>query len=153
MKFSHQVDHDQHRLLTTFTGEISFHDAAAHIEQREKLGALGYDQLIDFSHAIIAMTNGELKRLAHVMKQKAEAGSPGRTALLAVGDLNFGISRMYATFAEPENVFQVFRSRREAEQWLGWTGDAEMSHALAEQKSGASTGVRSPPSCLLPLLT
>ncbi|MDX1648269.1 MAG: hypothetical protein R3263_00310 [Myxococcota bacterium] len=78
------------------------------------------DELVDL-RAIDAsrVSSGGLRRLAGVF-EKADAGEPGRVAIVAASDLAFGLSRMYQAFrSESMSEICVFRELEEARRWLG----------------------------------
>jgi hypothetical protein len=120
-KFSHHVDHNLHRLVTTWQGKILFEDVVAHYEQRDAIGAAEYDQLSDLRNARVSISTAQVERLATGILNKARTARLGRVAIVASEDVSFGMSRMFSTMVAPEYTINVFRSYAEAREWLGWT--------------------------------
>lgn len=115
-------DHDLY--VTTWIGGIDpsevgvvFGQVSAHPWWRPELDHIADLRRADFSR----ITPQDLKRLRiEVSGQRGEAPHRFRTAVIAPGDLTFGISRMYGLDEpdSPEEV-RVFRTAEEAVSWLG----------------------------------
>ena len=120
-KFSHHVDHDLHRLVTTWQGMILFEDVVAHYEERDAIGATVYDQLSDLRDARVSINTAQVERLATGILRKAKTYRLGRVAIVVSDDVSFGMSRMFSAMVSPEYTINVFRSHTEAREWLGWT--------------------------------
>lgn len=78
--------------------------------------------LWDMSQAELAHVTPEmLQKFVHRAAELGVSRRGGRTAVVAPGDLQFGLGRMSETFAEIESTpfsFCVFRSRQDAMRWL-----------------------------------
>lgn len=69
-----------------------------------------------------SITAYEIRAMAKNVKKLSHSREGGKTAIISPKDISYGLSRMYQTYAE---IFaqiinvEVFRSRLEAERWLG----------------------------------
>lgn len=76
----------------------------------------------DLTNASMAnMTMHDIKRIAVTLKKYSEKRQNGRTAFVSRQNVDFGLFRMYSSFAEIENVratFSVFRTLESAHAWL-----------------------------------
>ena len=120
-KFSHHVDYDLHRLVTTWQGKVLFEDVLAHFQQRDAIGAKGYDQLSDLRGARVSISTEQVERLAAGILRNARTCKLGRVAIVVSDDVSFGMSRMFSALVVPDYAVNVFRSYDEAMEWLGWT--------------------------------
>src|SRR5882672_8288007 len=119
-KFSHHVDHDLQRLVTTWSGTLSSEDVVAHFDQRDAIGATGYDQLSDLRNARVSINTAQVERLAAGILRKAQTCHLGRVAILVGDEVSFWMSRMFSTMVAPDYTVNVFRSHAEALEWLVW---------------------------------
>lgn len=80
------------------------------------------DVVWDFSEGSSARLSAEdLQRIVLLVKRRAAARKGGRTAMIAPGDLEYGMGRMLEVFrdlAQIEFEFRVFRSAADASRWL-----------------------------------
>lgn len=78
--------------------------------------------LWDIRKAVLNQVNkDDLKNIILATKRFAESRVGGKTALVAETDLQFGLARMYSTFAELENHpigISVFRDPQTAIDWI-----------------------------------
>ena len=79
--------------------------------------------LWDFSEARAAgkIVQGDLEKIAKMVKENQDWALHGKTALVAPSDLAFGLGRTYEMLAELEGVphpIKVFRSIEAATKWL-----------------------------------
>ena len=78
--------------------------------------------LCDLTQATIAdLTTGEIEEVIKLISQHVAARGGGKAAIIASGDVDYGLARMFGTFVEiaglPMKV-KVFRTREIATQWL-----------------------------------
>lgn len=67
----------------------------------------------------IDVTADDIRRLSAVTEEYTSLGVPVKVAIVAPGDLEFGMSRMYEMLqVRSINVLKVFRERSLAEQWI-----------------------------------
>ena len=88
----------------------------------------GYDELIDAT-AVTGFEPVSAERvhyLARVSAQMDAPPHPSKLAIVAPGEAQFGMGRMYQIYRELETkgtkVIKVFRSGDEARKWLGDAG-------------------------------
>ena len=75
-------------------------------------------RLWDLREATLGMTSAELEQLAHD-GQDREGPEPSRAAVVASGDLEFGLSRLFEVYrASDSTSIAVFRDLDEAARWL-----------------------------------
>lgn len=84
----------------------------------------------DLTNASMAnMSTHDVKRIAANLKKYSEHRENGKTAFVGHRDVDFGLFRMYASFAEIEGVqttFSVFRTLERARAWLLETEPGKM---------------------------
>jgi hypothetical protein len=89
----------------------------------------GYDELIDMSAVehVAVPSPGRVVRLASVSAGMDARMPPTRLAIIAPRDFEFGLGRMYGAHREMDSRSTkrvgVFRSRPEAQAWLGLGGE------------------------------
>jgi len=73
----------------------------------------------------VDMTADDVRRLSAVTEEYTSVGVPVKVAIVAPGDLEFGMSRMYEMLqVQSINTLKVFRERAPAERWIaGQTAD------------------------------
>jgi hypothetical protein len=110
--------------------DLTIHDVSGLISEREMYAALEkfYQQeptshlLWDMSQTVVAHVTPDMLR--GFVGRSTELGKHrqgGRTAIVATEDLQFGLARMSAAYAEFQSApysIRVFRSREEALRWL-----------------------------------
>lgn len=78
--------------------------------------------IFDLSDANVSSVSAQdIRRIAIFAKDKAHSRPEGMTALVGPGEINFGISRMYQTFAEladQDVEVRIFRDRETALAWM-----------------------------------
>jgi hypothetical protein len=110
--------------------DLTIHDVTGPVSEEEMYNALENFYLKeptklllwDMSETDVSHVTSDI--LQKFIRRSVELGlsrQGGRTAVFASEDLQYGLARMSQTFAEIESVpysFRVFRSRKEALQWL-----------------------------------
>ena len=102
---------------TTFSGRIGYGQIVQHLHAREQRGVLGLPQVVDAREATMELTTAEVQEFAALVRSLRLRIPVGPTAVVAGGDLAYGIGRMYSGFDDSEQ-FAVFRSIAEAEAWI-----------------------------------
>jgi hypothetical protein len=78
--------------------------------------------LCDLSQAdLLLFSTEQVARIVAFTIARAQARLGGRTAIVSVGDLEYGMARMYEVLAELGKhavVIRAFRAREDASQWL-----------------------------------
>ncbi len=73
----------------------------------------------------IDLTADDVRKLSAFTEEYTSLGVPVRVAIVASGDLEFGMSRMYEMLqVRSINLLKVFRERSQAERWIGETRPA-----------------------------
>jgi hypothetical protein len=71
-----------------------------------------------------SLSSADIIKLAELPKKIAPDRKGGKTAIVTIKDIGFGLSRMYAMYAEAAGQsvdIKVFRSMEEAHEWLNCT--------------------------------
>jgi hypothetical protein len=126
MPIVYHIDHDQ-RLVVATAYEVLTEAELFKYQQDAFTSpeAAGYDEILDATHvtAVGSLSGGRLADLAKLATQMDPPGSSAKFAIVAQTDFHFGLARMYQLFREgnpgSKKSVRVFRTRSEAEQWLG----------------------------------
>jgi len=108
-----------HRLvITSASGVVTMAEALAHNQKLRKDPDFdpSFSQLIDLSNVTkIELNREDILTLA----QDPILSDNSRRAILATGDLTFGLARMFEMFRESKGkeTIRVFRNRDEARAW------------------------------------
>ncbi|MDA8139990.1 MAG: hypothetical protein M0036_15185 [Desulfobacteraceae bacterium] len=107
--------------IHTLEGPISSNDIITTIEEYYR-GQPTTHIIWDFTAATLNQCRDEdIQAIAVAANKHSKAWPDSKTALVLPGDLQFGLGRMYETFAELENgatQVQSFRGMTEAQAWL-----------------------------------
>jgi hypothetical protein len=78
--------------------------------------------LCDLTRGTVSdLTSKEIEGILEILGQKLESGSGGKAAIVALAGVDYGLARMFGTFAEIANLpieVKVFRTYDIARQWL-----------------------------------
>lgn len=116
------IERDNGLIRTTASGRLTGLDLVeyyrrlrAHPDFRSNL-----DEIFDATQVdAIDVTAEDVRTLSSITEEFTKHGVPVRVAIVAPGDLEFGMSRMYELLqVQSINVLKVFRDRRTAEDWL-----------------------------------
>jgi hypothetical protein len=117
-KFGFFSEIDQGYLHTKYSGELSVNDVLDAVKHGNNLYP-DMDSLVDFSEA--SLKKFSLKNIQRLVGLAMENEPRGiNCVFVAPNNLEFGLSRMYATIADetlPQNR-AVFRSLEQARAWL-----------------------------------
>lgn len=133
MTISYEVDSQRHRLITVWIGDATLEEVLRHIEHRATEDTLRFPQLIDATKARVTFSTADVDRIVSAMKIHAQQRTLPPTAIVASGELDFGMFRMFGTLADDSYKVNVFRSCEAARQWLGWEDDGHQSVPTAYQ--------------------
>jgi len=132
MPIDYRIDRDRRRVIATVTGTLVRDELFAY--QRDvwsRTDLAGYDQIVDMS-AVAGIdapvpSGPVMQELAALAAGMDDPARPTRFAIVAPGDLAFGMGRMYATYRgqNPKSTreVRVFRTMEEARAWLEDAGD------------------------------
>jgi hypothetical protein len=119
MPFSYKIDKERRLMKSTASGVITMADALAHQEEllKDPEFDLSFGQLIDVTQVTgVEIGSSDLRALS-----QTRVHSPtSHRAILASGDLVFGLARMFAIFRETmgETGICVFRNLEDALEWV-----------------------------------
>lgn len=123
MPISHRYDPGLRTLFIELTGEVSateLVDAARKLSSDESVPP-GHLELVDLSRVENTdVTGATLRQIAGLFAEADRRPEDSRVAIVAPGDLYFGLSRMYEVYRDPSPVrIRIFRGLAEAKAWLG----------------------------------
>jgi hypothetical protein len=122
MPITTTIDHDRQLTIHTATGEPDFEEGMATLKRFWE-GQPTMNELWDFRKAgLDRVSFEETEAIMDYIKRHSEKRSGGKTALVASGDLEYGLSRFSKSLAEIKSYplqVEVFRSFKEAIRWLG----------------------------------
>ena len=82
--------------------------------------------LCDLTRGTVSdLTSREIEGILEIIGQKLESGAGGKAAIVALAGVDYGLARMFGTFAEIANLpieVKVFRTSEIAHQWLHGNG-------------------------------
>lgn len=116
------IDREKDLTVFTVTGALTADEiieCALEYYEKQPTKLVLWDASFGSVHNI---TSGEFRRIARAMKRLTSMRAGGKTAFVGEYDVDFGMGRMYETYSEIEQlpvVYRTFRSRDEAERWLG----------------------------------
>jgi hypothetical protein len=123
MPIEHRYDPALRTLFIELSGEVSeteLVDAARKLASDPAIPA-GHRELVNLSGVHNTdVTAATLRRVAHIYSEADQRPEDSRVAIVAPGDLFYGLSRMYEAFRESSALeIRVFRDLPEARTWLG----------------------------------
>jgi len=128
MGIEHSIDHARRLVLVSVRGTLTDEEIFAY--QRavwSRPDVAGYDELVDMSDVEhIALPSAERVRQLASLSSDMDTRTPGKLAIVAPKDFEFGLGRMYQAYREMESrstkQVRVFRSMELALAWLGMRG-------------------------------
>jgi hypothetical protein len=72
--------------------------------------------------SLAGISADEFRNIARSTKKISNCRDEGKTALLGAKEIDYGLGRMYESFAEMENIpceYRTFRAFEDAMEWLG----------------------------------
>ena len=122
MPVNHEIDEDRNLVIARVTGSVDEKTLLEHLTRVKQDARLrpGYRSWFDLSEADPGDFGGDfVRRAADVAARFDERTGKARVAILAPGDLLFGLARMYSLMVGPlQRDVRVFRSEAEARDWL-----------------------------------
>jgi hypothetical protein len=118
MPISYQIDETRRRIYTRAEGMVTYGDLYAHMNAEEGSDAAAYCEIFDCTGATTNLTAGDVRALASERKAVARRRKAAPVAVVATTDLFFGLFRMFDMLTESVRPIHVFRSVKEAENWL-----------------------------------
>lgn len=121
-----QIDHQRRCVMAAITGDIRDVELLDYQKSVWSDPALaGYDELIDATGAGCApeVSSSGLSQISQCAASMDTACERSRLAVVAPQDVYFGLARMYEVLRSEtpgsRKAVSVFRSRADAEAWLG----------------------------------
>ena len=106
--------------IYTVSGEFLF-DQIIDLVKRYYLEELTLNIIFDLTNAdMSAITAGEMERIVEFSKEYTHLREGGKTAFITSNDLGYGLSRMYAAYAEVKGHPIVQRSFRIIDEAMTW---------------------------------
>ncbi len=122
MPITTSVDNEKQLTTHTVIGQVSFEEGMETLKQSLEVQPTR-NVLWDFRKASLArVSSKETEAMMNYIQHHSEKRSGGKTALVASGNLEYGLSRMAETLAEIKTIsiqINAFRSFKEAIQWFG----------------------------------
>jgi hypothetical protein len=121
MPIETEINNDKQLTTHTVIGDIPFEEFMITLKQMWEVQTTT-NVLWDFRKGGLTLTtSGNIEAIVNFVRDNAHKRSGGKTAIIALKDLDFGITRMLMTFAEMKDVSleaEVFRSFDNAIEWL-----------------------------------
>jgi hypothetical protein len=126
MPIEYRIDHSRRIVFAATRGRMT--DAEVFNYQREVWGdpqVAGYHELMDMTHvADVAIPSGvRVRDLATMSAAMDPSSGTSKFAIVAPGDVAYGLARMYETYrasnARSRKEVSVFRTMAAALTWLG----------------------------------
>jgi hypothetical protein len=134
MPIEYEIDADRRRVVARGTGTVTEQDIYAYqLDVWSRPEVAGFDQIVDMSaadHIDVPVPSADgMRDLAALAAGMDHPSQPSRFAIVAPGDLAFGLGRMYSTYRELDprstKAVRVFRTMDEALAWLDAPMDTE----------------------------
>lgn|SRR5262245_31400000 len=127
MPVSYEIDRAAGRIDTRCTGDVTLDEVMRHFAElrADPSTPERLDVLLDLDGTTSTPESPQLRQVTRAIDQLTAKLRWGACAIVASRDSLYGMSRMFAVFAE--GLFaetQVFRDRQAAERWLAGTGSS-----------------------------
>jgi hypothetical protein len=129
MSVEYTYDEENKVMYTRFFGAVTAEDLKVQAENvcsDPRIGP-GVRELVDLSGIEeVAGPANALEQNIRIDRQHSEKLAGLRTAIVAPTDLLYGFARVYQSLAEVQDApatIEVFRTEKEAREWLGLDGD------------------------------
>ena len=126
MPISYRIDWNARRVIATASGILTDEDVFGY--QRDawsRADVAGFDEIVDMTdvnNVELPVPSSDRMRALSAESAVMDAPQPSRFAIVAPGDLTYGLGRMYAVYRETDRrstkTVRVFRSMDEAVAWL-----------------------------------
>jgi hypothetical protein len=130
MPYSYRIDAALETAFVTLRGEVTADDLRGFRQAllSDPEWKPGYGRLVEFSgNVALSVTAQEVSQTAWEGVSLRERFGRGKLAIVAPGDLEFGIARMYTTSLEGSpHPRRLFRDRESALEWLGLADPEEL---------------------------
>lgn len=117
------IDHDERLVVAIAEGHLSTSDVERYLEQVVAEAAMPYRKIFDVSAPGVSLALQEMQALGRSMRRFTKDGAMGPLALI-VGAHSHLQAAIFADGAGVHRPVQIFKTRPEAERWLGIPGAA-----------------------------
>ena len=118
MAFDYERDDERRRIVIRFIGPLTADEACRVADRNHGEQVWGYAMVYDLSQVTDTPNRDDVQRIADHVQQRAEHRPRGPVAIIAPDATAFALARMYAAFAGPSVLINVFRHVLDAERWL-----------------------------------
>lgn len=129
MPYEISVDNARHGLITTYSGELSNEEFLSCTQEKFNQGEefLSKEYIESFKYSLsdlsavsrIDIDMDTIKSNAALSEKALSMSTEGIMVVVAPTDLEFGLSRLWQTYAEAgSDRIKLFRTRAEADTWL-----------------------------------
>lgn len=130
MPITYRVDHPRRLVVATGTETVTSQDVFDYQKSAwSRTDVAGYDELVDMTH-VKELVFGSADSARELAARSAAIDDPAggeKFAIVAPGDLAFGLARLYQTYRslnkKSTKRVEVFRTMKEALTFLGVEGD------------------------------
>jgi len=121
MPISLEYDGEENVVYTTATGAIAFSDITGYFSSIKTLNVrAGYRVLADYSEASFNLSYDNIERMAREREKMGGDEGEVRIAVHCRDDLVYGLGRTYRALLDGGRYsVMIFRTRKEAKDWLG----------------------------------
>lgn len=122
MPIEYHIDTSRRRLTARIVGDVSFAEILETIDaaMQDPDFEPGFDILDDHTEITRAISVEDAKSLAEWLGRRAERFAECRWAIVTSRIDSYGTMRMLSALTEPFPIhIHVFKTRQEAEDWLG----------------------------------
>jgi hypothetical protein len=112
------IDHDERLVTALAEGHLSTTDVEQYLGQVVAEAAMTYRKIFDVSAPGVSLVIQEMQELGRSMRRFAKDGAMGPLALVVGGHSHLQAA-LFADGAGVHRPVQIFKTRVQAEQWLG----------------------------------
>lgn len=128
MSITFTIHPSKNLIATTAVGEVNYNDLLHYYDSLTGSPDYypGLDEIFDLSEAVLRQITAEdVRQFSQLTMPDLPSGQSVRVAVIASGDLEFAIARMFQMHIaeDASQKVRVFRNRRDAEAWIDVTPD------------------------------
>ena len=131
------IDHDERLVMAVAEGNLSTSDVEQYLEQVVAEAAMPYRKIFDVSSPGVSLALQEMQALGRSMRRFTKDGAMGPLALVVGGHSHLQAA-IFADGAGVHRPVQIFKTRQEAERWLGIQPGAAAAATRAHPTPGAN---------------
>ena len=131
------IDHDERLVVAVAEGKLVTDDVEPYLVEVVAQAAMPYRKIFDVSAPGVSLAVQEMQALGRSMRRFANNGPMGPLALVVGGHSHLQAA-IFADGAGVHRPVQIFKTRAEAEQWLGLQPGTPAAGGRARPTSGTS---------------